>query len=151
MSHWTWSRVVTRSLKEPCPSVARTSPHNYVRVHVTKQIRTTLWSGPAVISLTNVGRGERIRTSDLSVPNQSFGKNVSSCLFKSCSHHRFSRVFTFRPIRYDPVHVVCWTFWSQISHTRKPVFNHTNDACPIEKFPDAFSPVSTNIGMVSLF
>src|SRR5882762_5753063 len=28
--------------------------------------------------------------------------------------------FTFRPIRYSPVYVVCWEFWSQISHTEKP-------------------------------
>jgi|SRR5882672_9097168 len=39
------------------------------------------------------GRGDRIRTSDLSVPNQWFGKNVSICLFKSCSHQRFLRGF----------------------------------------------------------
>src|SRR5882724_3861674 len=32
------------------------------------------------------GRGERIRTSDLTLPNRSCGKNVSSCLFESCSH-----------------------------------------------------------------
>jgi hypothetical protein len=73
----------------------------------------------AVVSLTVVfmnGRGERIRTSDLSVPNRWPGKNVSYCLFKSCSHHRFTKVFTFRPIRYCPVYLVCWEFWSQISH-----------------------------------
>jgi len=40
--------------------------------------------------------------------------------FKSCSHHGFTRGFTFRPIRYSPIHVACWEFWSQISHTTQP-------------------------------
>ena len=46
-----------------------------------------------------IGRGERIRTSDLSVPNHRFGKKLSFCHFESCSHHEFIRVLRFFPIR----------------------------------------------------
>src|ERR1044072_8138738 len=49
------------------------------------------------------GRGERIRTSDLTVPNDRRGKNVSLCLFESCSHQGISSVlhpFLFFTIRY---------------------------------------------------
>jgi hypothetical protein len=49
------------------------------------------------------GRGERIRTSDLMVPNDRRGKNVSYCLFESCSHQEISSVlhsFPFHSIRY---------------------------------------------------
>src|SRR6266545_286194 len=46
----------------------------------------------AAVSCWIIGRGERIRTTDLTVPNRWSGKNVSLCLFKSCSHRRFSRV-----------------------------------------------------------
>jgi len=50
--------------------------------------------------LNNSGRGERIRTSDLTVPNDRRGKNVSICLFESCSHQGISSVFTSLPILY---------------------------------------------------
>jgi len=33
-----------------------------------------------------IGRGEWIRTTDLTVPNRRPDKNLSFCLFKSCSH-----------------------------------------------------------------
>src|SRR5688572_1795807 len=49
------------------------------------------------------GRGERIRTSDLTIPNDRRGKNVSICLFESCSHQRISSVlhpFPFLTSRY---------------------------------------------------
>jgi hypothetical protein len=46
------------------------------------------------------GRGERIRTSDLSVPNDRRGKNVSLCLVEGCSHQGISRVFTSLRILY---------------------------------------------------
>ena len=58
---------------------------------------------PQVVDMN--GRGERIRTSDLSVPNLGYGKNVSFCLFKSCSHQGFTKVFAFRPIRYSSLSV----------------------------------------------
>ena len=39
--------------------------------------------------LNNSGRGERIRTSDLSVPNQWFGKNVSFAFSKVAATNDF--------------------------------------------------------------
>ena len=56
---------------------------------------------PYVIDLT--GRGEWIRTTDLTVPNDRRGKNISLCLFESCNHQGISRVlhpFPFLNIRY---------------------------------------------------
>ena len=51
----------------------------------------------------NNGRGDRIRTSDLTLPNDRRGKSVSICLFESCSHQGISSVlhsFPFFTIRY---------------------------------------------------
>ena len=63
------------------------------------------------LSLNVSGRSERIRTSHLTVPNDRPGKNVSICLFESCSHQRILSVhsFPFFTIRYrlraeDSVH-----------------------------------------------
>jgi len=66
-----------------------------------------------------IGRGERIRTSDLSVPNHRFGKKLSFCHFESCSHHEFTRVcgsFTFPITRCllcaeNSVHKLATRFW----------------------------------------
>ena len=65
------------------------------------------------------GRGERIRTSDLTVPNDRRGKNVSICLFESCSHQGILSVlhpFPFFPIRYrlsaeNSVHKLATKHW----------------------------------------
>jgi hypothetical protein len=54
-----------------------------------------------------IGRGERIRTSDLSVPNHRFGRNLSFCDFESCSHHEFIRVLRFVAIRYQALYMLC--------------------------------------------
>jgi hypothetical protein len=55
------------------------------------------------VLLSVTGRGERIRTSDLTVPDDMRGKYVSICLFESCSHQgirRFLHSFPFFTIRY---------------------------------------------------
>ena len=65
---------------------------------------------PPVMAAVNywiIGRGERIRTSDLSVPNQRFGKKLSFCQFESCSHHEFARVLRLFPIRYHRISLLC--------------------------------------------
>src|SRR5262249_24604871 len=67
------------------------------------------------------GRGERIRTSDLSVPNHRFGKKLSFCHFESCSHHEFVRVlrsFPFLISHYprcaaNSVHKLATRFWGE--------------------------------------
>ncbi len=72
---------------------------------------------PPVLAAVNHymnGRNERIRTSDPSVPNQGFGKNVSVCLFKSCSHQRKIMVFRFVPIPYHSIYVACCYFCPRI-------------------------------------
>jgi hypothetical protein len=71
--------------------------------------------------LENNGRGERIRTSDLTVPNDRRGKNVSICLFESCSHQgilRFLHSFPFFTIRYrvcaeNSVHKLATKNWGE--------------------------------------
>src|SRR2546426_5616645 len=62
------------------------------------------------------GGAEGDRTPDLRIANYTAGKTLSICLFKSCSHRRKSRVFTFFPIPYHRVCVVSWFFWSRIGH-----------------------------------
>ena len=71
----------------------------------------------AAVNYDSNGRGERIRTSDLSVPNHRFGKTLSFCHFTSCSHHEFVRVLRFVGIRYQRITVLCCKFCPQISHT----------------------------------
>src|SRR6266498_3204475 len=81
----------------------------------------------AAVSCWIIGRGERIRTTDLTVPNRWSGKNVSLCLFKSCSHRRFSRVlhsFPSATARYtsragNSVHKLATRDW-----TKAGVFEH---------------------------
>src|SRR5207302_8809594 len=67
------------------------------------------------------GRCERIRTTDLTVPNQRLGKNVSFCLFESCSHQGFIgflHFFTSAPIRWqsnavNSVHNLATGLWGE--------------------------------------
>ena len=74
-----------------------------------------------------IGRGERIRTSDLTVPNDRRGKNVSICLFESCSHQGISTVlhpFLFFTIRYrlraeNSVHKLATTIWDEPPQLRQ--------------------------------
>ena len=68
------------------------------------------------LAAVNFGRGERIRTSDLSVPNHRFGKKLSFCHFESCSHHEFIKVLRFVPIRYQWLSALCCEFCPQIGH-----------------------------------
>ena len=63
-----------------------------------------------------IGGTEGDRTPDLRIANQTTGKTLSICLFESCSHRRKSRVFTFFPVPYNPVHVASCFFWSHIGH-----------------------------------
>ena len=63
-----------------------------------------------------IGRGERIRTSDLSVPNHRCGKKLSFCHFESCSHHEFISVLRFVPVRYQRLTANCCEFCPQIGH-----------------------------------
>jgi hypothetical protein len=42
--------------------------------------------------------------------------------FQKLQPPSFPRVFTFRPVRYPPLHVVCWEFCPQIGHTRRVRF-----------------------------
>jgi hypothetical protein len=58
--------------------------------------------------------GHRIRASELSVPNHRFGKKLSFCHFKSCSHHEFIRILQFLPIRSHRLTVMCCEFCPQI-------------------------------------
>src|ERR1041384_52929 len=69
-----------------------------------------------------IGRGEWIRTSDLTVPNDRRGKHVSICLFESCSHQGISKVLhlvSFLTIRYrlsaeNFVHKLATTKWAKV-------------------------------------
>ncbi len=55
-------------------------------------------------------------THDLCVANRTLGKNVSNCLFESCSHQRKIEVFLFFPIPYHRVYAECSYFWPRIGH-----------------------------------
>jgi len=41
------------------------------------------------------------------IHNHRFGKKLSFCLLKSCSHHEFTRVLRFLPIRYQRITAMC--------------------------------------------
>jgi len=89
-------------------------------------IDVTKWEAAQAsrLFITKSGRGERIRTSDLTVPNDRRGKNVSICLFKSCSHQGIPSVlhpFDFLTIRYrlcaaNSVHKLATSFWGEPLH-----------------------------------
>src|SRR5688572_27240960 len=52
------------------------------------------------------------RTPDLGIAKRTLGKNVSNCLFESCSHKsRFSSSFPFLPIAIRGVQLFLYTFW----------------------------------------
>src|SRR3982074_1772197 len=66
-------------------------------------IRPSTHSGPGsvmprlLILVDSMVAGAETRTPDLGVMNYHLGKNVSYCLFKSCSHRRFSGILHFPP------------------------------------------------------
>ena len=90
-------------------------PIQFVHKLATNEIRPPVLAAPLIIDA--IGRGERIRTSDLSVPNHRFGKKLSFCHFKSCSHHVFFRVLWFFPIPYQRITATCCEFCPQIGPT----------------------------------
>src|SRR6185295_7896353 len=94
----------------------------------------------AAVIIDAIGRSERIRTSDLSVPNHRFGKELSFCLFESCSHHEFVRVLRFFHIRCQRMTATCCELCPQIGHKKLrssvPVTSH---------YPIADRRVSTSV------
>jgi len=66
-----------------------------------------------VINLIGGAEGDRTLASALRIR---LGKNVSNCLFESCSHQEISRVFPFLPIPSHPIYSACSYFWPRIGH-----------------------------------
>jgi len=93
-------------------------PIQFVHKLATNEIRPPVLAAPLIIDA--IGRGERIRTSDLSVPNHRFGKKLSFCHFESCSHHEFIRVLRFLAIRYHRIRAIYCKFCPQIGHNFYP-------------------------------
>jgi hypothetical protein len=78
---------------------------------------TTQETASSVGSVHVIGRGERIRTSDLSVPNHRFGKKLSFCHFRKLQPPRVYRVLRSFPIRCQQLPAFCCEFCPQIGHT----------------------------------
>jgi hypothetical protein len=55
-------------------------------------------------------------SAELRIAKWTTGRNVSICLFKSCSHQEISRVFPFLPIPYHRLPVASCSFWPRIGH-----------------------------------
>jgi hypothetical protein len=70
----------------------------------------------AVEGLRFIGGAEEGRTPGLRIANRTTGKNVSICLFESCSHQEILRVFLFFPISYHWLPVASWFFCPRIGH-----------------------------------
>ena len=84
---------------------------NYVKKHLGRN--GTKWNGGRnlICERRLLARMER------GIHNHRFGKKLRFCHFTSCSHHEFTRVLRFFPIRYQPVSALCCEFCPQIGHT----------------------------------
>ncbi len=78
------------------------------------------------------------------IHNQQPGKNVSICLFKSCSHQGSIRVFTFLPMGCHRVPVECCEFCPQIGHTNLGEATGKNHP-PDQQVSDKFQSRETRI------
>jgi hypothetical protein len=90
-------RHATDRAKRAAAEAVRVAGDPFCHNPATKQERRP---SPIAVNALIDWSGERIRTSDLTVPNYKRGKNVSICLFESCSHQGISRRFTSVPILY---------------------------------------------------
>jgi hypothetical protein len=78
-----------------------------------------------------IGGAEEGRTPGLRIAKWTTGKNVSYCLFESCSHRRNIRVFPFLPIPYHRiavasgffVHVLATWNWGQVNQFEMPIWH----------------------------